>query len=261
MYKKVLTVFLTVILFLAAVFLGGATVFRVDDVALVATVVSEEAKSETTKLQEEILALYKEESIFSVDKSALDKVLKDYPYLRVTGFEKAYPNKIVVTLLEEAESYAVQRAEGGFYILGASGIVLDIRSTNVNRLDQKANVALNGLTVTGKKGGTLTGDDCFASMFALCNTLDEKLGGIRSNVVSVEVLARTPEIFYMITMREGLKIYVNNPAVLTTQKAEKALNAYMALSNEERMPGRLNVRESDGEVLVAYSPIDEFIGQ
>jgi hypothetical protein len=91
MYKKVLTVFLTVILFLAAVFLGGATVFRVDDVALVATIVSKQAKLETGKLQEEILALYKEESIFSVDETALDKVLKEYPYLRLTGFEKAYP--------------------------------------------------------------------------------------------------------------------------------------------------------------------------
>ena len=261
MYKKVLTVFLTVVLFLAAVFLGGATVFRVDDVALVATVVSKQAKLETGKLQEEILALYKEESIFSVDETALDNVLKEYPYLRLTGFEKAYPNKIVVTILEEAESYAVQRAEGGFYILGTSGIVLDIRNVNVNRLDQKANVAVNGLTVTGKKGETLTGDDCFASMFALCNALDKKLGGIRNNVVSVEVLARTPETFYTITMREGLKIYVNDPAVMTEQKVEKALNAYMALSNAERMTGRLTVRETDGEVLVAYSPVDEFIGQ
>ncbi len=261
MQKKVLTVFLTVILFLAAVFLGGATVFRVDDVALVATVVSTEAKSEADKLQKEILALYEGESIFSVEESDLSKVLTNYPYLRVEGFEKAYPNKIIVTVLEEAESYAVQRAEGGFYILGASGIVLDIRNSNANRLDKKANVALSGLTVTGKKGEPLTGDDCWASMFALCNAMDEKLGGIRSNVTSVEVLTREPETFYAITMREGLKIYINDPAVMTEQKAEKAMDAYMALSNEERMTGRLTVREANDEILVSYSPKDEFEGQ
>ena len=261
MYKKVLTVFLTVILFLAAVFLGGATVFRVDDVALVATVVSTEAKAEKDKLQEEILALYKGESIFSVEETALEKVLKDYPYVRVTDFKKVYPNKIVVTVLEEAESYAVQRAEGGFYVLGSSGIVLDIRNVNVNRLDQKANVVLSGLTVTGKKGETLSGDECWASLFALCNAMDEKLGGIRNNVVSVEVLTRTPETFYAVTMREGVRIYIQDPDKGTEVKAEKVLDAYMALSNEERMTGRLTVREADGEVLVSYSPKDEFVGQ
>lgn len=261
MQKKILTVFLTVVLFLAAVFLGGATVFRVDDVALVVTVVSQQTKTETDTLREEILALYEKDSIFSVEEAELDKVLKDYPHLRVTGFEKSYPNKIIVTLLEEEESYAVTRAEGGFYILGASGVVLDIRNTNTNRLDKKANVVLDGLTVSGKKGEALAGDDCWASIFALCNAMDEKLGGIRSNVVSVEVLSREPETFYVVTMREGVKIYISNPDAMTKEKAEKSMDAYMALSNEERMTGRLTVRDADDEVLVGYSPKDEFEGQ
>ena len=261
MYKKVLTIFLTVILFIAAVFLGGATVFRVDDVALVATVVSKQAKEEAEKLQEELLALYEKESIFSVDESALSKVLKDYPYVRVTGFEKVYPNKIVVTGLEEAESYAVTRAEGGFFLLGESGIVLDIRNTSENRLDQKANVVLCGLTVTGKKGEALSGDDCWAAMFALCKEMDEKLGGIRGNVVSVQVLSRSPEIFFAVTMREGVKIYIEDPANMTKEKAKEALDAYMALSNDQRMTGRLTVRMANEEVLVSYSAIDEFVGQ
>ena len=261
MYKKALTIFLTVILFLAAVFLGGATVFRVDDVALVASVVSKDAESETSALKEDILALYKGESIFSVEEASLSKVLKDYPHFRVTGFEKTYPNKIVVTILEEAEGYAVEKADGEYYILGASGIVLDIRKSILNRLDGKANVVLNGLTLTGKKGELLTGDDCWLSMFALCNQMDEKLGGIRNNVVAIEVLSRSPEIFYAITMREGVKIYIEAPAEETDEKVEKALNAYMALSNEQRMTGRLTVRLANGEVLLNYSPIDEFIGE
>lgn len=261
MYKKVLTIFLTAILFLAAVFLGGATVFRIDDVALVATVVSNQAKADADKLQEEIESLYDGASIFSVDESAVNELLKEYPYLRLTGFEKAYPNKIIVTLLEEAELYAVERAEGGYYVLGKSGIVLDIRNFNQNRLDEEANVVLSGLTLTGKKGETLSGDDCWAAMFALCNAMDEKLGGIRSNVISVEVLSRSPEIFYKVTMREGVKIYFNDPAVMTEEKAQEAMDAYMALSNEERMTGRITVRSAEGEVLVAYSPEDEFESQ
>ena len=260
MYKKFLTIFLTAILFLAAVFLGGATVFRIDEVALVATVVSDEAKADVNKLQEEIEALYDGESIFSVDETALMDVLKGYPYVRLTGFEKSYPNKIIVSLLEEAELYAVERAEGGFYIVGASGIVLDIRNFNQNRLDKVANVIVSGLTLAGKKGEILTGDDCWAAMFALCAEMDKKLGGIRNNVVSVEVLSKTPEAFYKVTMREGVKIYVSDPAVMTEEKAQEAMDAYMALSNEQRMTGRITVRSADNEVLVAYSPEDEFEG-
>jgi hypothetical protein len=88
--------------------------------------------------------------------------------------------------------------------------------------------------------------------------MDETLGGIRSNVQSVEILARAPETFYLIKMREGVKIYVGNPSTLTVEKAKKAMDKYMALSDAERITGRLTVRDSEGEVVVSYSSIDEF---
>lgn len=257
MTKKVLTILLTVLLFLSAVVLGGSTVFRVDDIAVKATV-SEESKTNLSQLQGDLKDLYEGKGIFSVKEEDVTSIVAQYPYFRMTEFEKHYPNKIIVTIEEETEVYAVERAEGGYYILGETGMVLEIRDSSINRLDNVENVIIKGVTLSGQKGESLVGDECWASMLLLCQRMNEKLGGIRSNVLSVEVLIRTPEIFYMIEMREGVKIYVGDPSVMTEEKAKKAMDEYMALSTSQRMTGRLTVRDMDGQVLVGYSPENEF---
>ena len=114
------------------------------------------------------------------------------------------------------------------------------------------------MTVEGEKGGFLAGDDCWQTMFLLCKTMNESLGGIRSNVLSVEVISRAPETFYVIKMREGVKVYVGSPSIMTVEKVKSAMNKYMVLSDAERMTGRLTVRDNDGEVFVSYSWEDEF---
>ena len=258
MTKKVLTIFLTALMFLSAITLGCATVFRIDNVAMVATVVSEESKDSVAQLKEDLVEFYKGKSIFSAKEKDLAVILGDYPYFRVSKFTKAYPDKIVITIEEEAEVYAVEKEEGEYYILGAMGTVLDIRTSIKNRLDGADNVRIKGLTLSGDKGGLLFGDNCWDSMLLFCQVMNERLGGIRSNVLSVEVLSREPETFYLITMREGINIYVGNPFELTVEKAKKAIDKYMVLSDEERMTGRLTVRDVDGEVFVGYSLEDEF---
>ncbi len=260
MKKKLITVFLTVLVFLSAVTLGVSTVFRVDTVTVKVTAVSERAQTEAAQLKAELEGLYKSESIFSVDSSKLNKAITGYPYFRVTGFVKYYPNKILVSITEDAEVYAVERAAGGYYVLGRDGSILEIREGAENRLDGANNVVLKKLNVQGERGGVLTGDDCYPAMLTLCQSMDGALGGIRRNVLSVEVLYREPETFYLITMKEGVKIYVGNPSALTEQKAVAAVNEYLSLSDAERMTGRITVREDDGKVLVAYSPQDELGG-
>lgn len=258
MTKKALTILLTVLLFLSVVALGSSTVFRVDEVAISATVVSQEAKADAEQLKDELTAFYKNESIFSVKQEAMAEIIAKYPYFRVKEFKKAYPDKIVITVEEEGEVYAVENADGSYYILGENGTVLVSRNSSQNRLDNAENVLLKGLSVTGEKGNDLQGDECWNSLFTLCKTMDETLGGIRSNVLSVQVLTRTPQTFYLVTMREGIKIYVGNPFAMTEEKARKAMNEYMALSSEQRMTGRLTVRDAEGEIFVVYSAKDEF---
>ena len=258
MTKKVLTILLTTLLLLSAITLGCANVFRVGNVAMVATVVSEDSKESVGQLKEELASFYKDRSIFTVKQKDARNILDQYPYFRVVEFKKVYPNEVIITIEEEAEVYAVEKADGEYYILGETGAILEVRSSLKNRLDNADNIVIKGLTVNGEKGGLLTGDDCWETMFLLCKTMHESLGGIRRNVQSVEVLSRSPETFYVIRMREGLNVYVGAPSIMTVEKVKSAMDKYMALSDSERMSGRLTVRDSDGEVFVSYSSEDEF---
>ena len=82
--KTLVTVLLTVILFISACVLTVATVYRVSAVTLEISVVSEEAKGEAEELEKAIAAKYKKESIFSVTKRAAKKEFERYPHLRMT---------------------------------------------------------------------------------------------------------------------------------------------------------------------------------
>ncbi len=258
MKKKILTILLTALVFLSATALGVSTVFRVDTVAIEISRVSAFATEDAEKLRAELIAQYEQESIFSVEKSAVNAAVEKYPYLRMTGFKKSYPNKLVLTLSEDAEVYAVEKENGEYYILGGDGSVLEIRSTPVNRLDNENNVLLKGLEVSGERGGVLSGDNCWDSMRTLCLEMDKALGGIRSNILSVEVLYRKPETAYRIRMKEGVTLYFWDPAVMTKEKARGAIDKYLSLSDAQRMTGRITVGYAEGEVLLGYEPIDEF---
>jgi hypothetical protein len=252
MTKKTLTILLTVLLFLSIVLLGSCTVFRVDEVAINATVISEEAKADAEQLKEDLTDAYKQKNIFSVEKEDVEAIAEKYPCFQVISFKKYYPDKIVIGITEQAEVYAVEKEEGGYYLLSESGMVIAERETPENRLDGAGNVLIKGLSIAGERGSLVGGDIHWDSMLLFCEKLNERLGGIRSNVLSVEFTSTFRE-FFVLTMREGVKIYVANPTFMTEEKAEFVINEYMALSNEQRMTGRLNLHEIDGELTAVYS--------
>ncbi len=256
MKKKILTIALTALLFLSVAALAVSTVFRVERVALIANFTSS-AGVTAEDLQKELQAAYEKDSIFSIDKSKAEEVVKNHAYLRVTGFEKTYPDGLVVTVVEDSETYAVE-TENGYYILSVGGVVVERRAEANNRLDAAPNVLLKGLTLTGEVGETLSGDSAWASVYTLCVKMDEALGGIRKNVTCVEVLTRSPKTFYLVTMREGVKIYVEEPAFLTEEKARAAMDKYLSLSDGERMTGRIAVHAIEGVVVAEYKNVDEF---
>jgi hypothetical protein len=86
------------------------------------------------------------------------------------------------------------------------------------------------------------------------------LNGIRTNVVSVEVLRRTPETIFKITMREGVNVYIGTPEAYTEEKVQKAVNEYLSLTYEEKLSGRIILFENSGQIYASYSAVDEFAG-
>lgn len=254
MKKKGIVVLLTLLIFFSATILGVSTVFRVDGVAVDASVFSELADEEAKQLQKRLYEVYgKDSTIFANDKEA-KTVLKEFPYLRLVGFEKNYPNKIVVKVTEDEELYAVSASETDedFYIISADGIVMERRSSPNNRLDGEPLITVKGLAVTGTKGQKLNGGASLETFLSFCARMSEKLNGLRDNVVAVEISAYSPE--YCLTTREGVKIYVGSPMDLTREKADAAVEKYLELSDNERRSGSIAVVDKGGNVIASYDP-------
>lgn len=259
MNKKLVVIILSAIVFLSCAVLGISTVYRVEKVTVEASLVSEEAKAKSASLQQDLETFYERESIFFTDEKKADEVLQGYPYFRLVGFEKIYPNRILFKIIENAEVYAVMNATGdGYYILGEDGSMLDEREDTVNSLTGAENVLLENVQVTCQNGQIPQGDEHFLPMLDLARFLSRELGGIRSNVVKIEVFVESPETIYRVTMREGVKLYLGNPSERVEEKVKLAMNKYMALTYEEKLTGRIVVSERGEEIFASYAPKDEF---
>lgn len=261
--KNVLVIVLTALIFLSVAVLGVSTVYRVNTVAVRAPVVSEMAKTEAEQLQEKLTAAYDKQSIFSANDELAKEIVSQFPYFNITGFEKKYPNRIVVEITEAAEFYACPNESGSYYILSLGGAVLEIRSDYKNRADGADNLLIEGLTATGEKGEALSGDGCLSTLFPFLEKVSEALGGIRRNILSVKVLrpaSSEEETVFKLTTREGVNIYVRNPSVLTDQKAELAVAQYVALSTGQKLKGMLMVSDVSGEIVYDYHQKDTIGG-
>ena len=223
--------------------------------------VTQEARAEGEKLQKALEETYQSHSMFFVDETEAQAVLAEYPYFRLSSFEKSYPKRLIINVTENAEIYAIEKEAGKQYlILGSDGTLLEIRDSYVNALNGEENVLLKGVNVSGVFGAIPAGDDCFATMLTMCQSFSEKLDGIRRNVVSIEVMRRNPEVLFKVTMREGVVIYFNTPAEYTEEKVSEAIRVYQSLKQEEKLTGRIYILANNGEILSQYSPVDEFHG-
>ncbi len=256
--KKFWVILLSAILFLSGALLGFSAVYRVEKVTLESYLVSDEAKVQAETLQERLEEAYVRESIFFANEDEAREIMKEFPYFRLVGFEKSHPNRLIVKITEDAEVYAVETKDTGYYILGEDGTVLGSRETPENVLNGAENVILKGLSVVGENGKLPTGDLHFNSVLTLCKELSSLFGGIRGNVVSVEVFTREPETIYRVTMREGVKLYFGAPAQKTREKAEAAVEAYRGLTDEQKLSGRIVISANGEEIFTDYLSRDEF---
>ena len=252
--KKLIVIILTALVFISSAVLGIATVYRVREVTVIASVVSTEAKEEEQALKARLEEAYNKDSIFFANEGEAEKILEEFPYFQITSFEKDYLNRIVIELTEDAEVYAVEAGDGEYYILSVNGTVLEKRASSQNRLEEKENLIITGLDVSGEKGKKLNGGETLEAILLFCNQMSETLDGLRNNVVSlcVEKLtqgqdASRQEIQFKIQMVEGVVIYVNLPMERTVDKAIAAANEYMKLPDNQKIKGELRVFEGTGD--------------
>ena len=264
--KKVLIIVLTVLVFLSCSVLGISSVYRVDVVFVSADTISQEAETERLELQERLNTAYHKASSLFADEEEVKTALADFPYFRFVAFEKDYPNRLVVRVVEDMEVYAAvcDETAGTYYILNADGMILGVREGYVNRSDetgQSNNILLSGVEITGERGEMATGGEDFNGLLAFCKKADELLDGIRRNIVSVTYLQRAnveATATLKLTTAEGVNIYVHEPAVAPESKAVEAMQTYLGLADGERTHGMIAVAGTAESVTAVYSPNDIF---
>lgn len=254
--KKIITIVLTVLVFLSAVFIGVSNVYRVDGVTVVAKTYSDEAKTEATQMQKELQEAYKGESVLFAKEDLALTVLEKYPYFRLTKFEKRYPDVLCIEATEDAEVFAAQ-TQNGYYILAQDGTILDIRDDSNNRADGEENVVITGGNPVGEIGDKVSGAG-FNELLKMCVIMSEKLNGVRSNIANIvfDNVEEGGRIF--LCMREGVRINVVHAHLLTEEKARLFTEKYLALNDEERLTGFIHATESmDGtSALITYRAND-----
>ncbi len=250
--KRVVTVILTVLIVLSAAVLGVANVFRVDSVIVNAPMVSDAAKAEAEALQKELNETYQGANTLFANAQTAEEVFAKYPYFRLTGFSKEFPNVLVIEATEDAEVYAVEAGAEGYYILSESGTVLGVRSTPTNRADGAENILVTGVGISGALGEKAVGEDGLQEILALTKRMSELLGGVRSNLVSVETVRHGSVTQLTLRMREGVTVYVIKPESFTLQKAELLTEKYLSLSDSQRLTGSIVVTDDKAQPLVSY---------
>ena len=253
---------LTVLIFLSCCILGFSAVFRVDGVQVNSVTISVVAKTEVEQLQAKLTEKYEAESIFFVDGENAREIVDEFPYFRFVSFKKSYPNRLIVEVVEDEEVYAVENGNGGYYILNSEGTVLGERSHYLNRSDATGtqyNVLLSGFTATGEKGEKLVGDGNYSYLLAVCKQADERMGGIRRNLLSAQIQGgASPEtVVLKLCMREGVNVYLRNPSQFLTEKTQLAVSQYLStdgkgLSDLQRTRGALLVYSTANEVKCEY---------
>lgn len=251
--KKFWVVLLTVLVFLSVAIMGVSTVFRVDRAEIRLTAVSDESSDEAEALRQKLLAAYKGDASFFVEGDKAKKIFEEFPYFRLTSLSVKYPDTLVVEVTEDAEIYAVEKADGEYYILGLDGIVLGERADHTNRSDGGNNVFLNGMTVTATRGKVLEGEGV-AEILSFGKEMYSLLNGLRSNVTSIEWQKPAPSVTQIcFQMKEGVKVFVQKPAELTKEKAKKLVDCYLSLTDSQRLTGEIRVTNAeDGQIMAAY---------
>lgn len=257
--RNLIAIILTVIIFIAAAILGVTSVYRVSAVTLDVSVISEAARTEADELQKKLLQRYEKENIFSVAREVAEEEFTAFPYFRMTSFKKVYPNRLVITAAEDPEVFAVEKKDGGYYILGSDGTILEERADASNRSDGSDNVLVKGVSAQGVRGQKLEGDASISYLVKFCSTVSLLLDGIRSNLASAEIVKPTSsekDVRFALKMREGVSVDIYNPMNLTEKKASAFVSLYLSLGDDEKLGGRIAVTD-DGknpdEVLVSYS--------
>ncbi len=252
--RVILTTVIAFLLLVAVVAAGLNTVFTVTLVEAEFTLVSDQGKEDAAALQKKLNA-YRGKSTTFLSLSRISEEVDAFPCFRLESVEKRFPSSIEVKVTERKETFAVSNGET-YAILDETGAYI-YDGDNINRAGG-GNIELLGFgELTFERGKQISGEHT-EELFAAFSVLSEKLGEARASVVSIAYTTNGVQNFLEITMREGIRIKIEDPKSHAAEKTDAALSneerGYFSRTGEQRVRGEITAYEldEDGSIAVNY---------
>lgn len=247
-YKRLLLILSIVVLFAFSALVFVA-VFSVKDIDVTYSVYGE-----TGDLAEEILSQYVGRNLLFVDEAEIADRLKSATALKVDFVEKVYPSTIKVSLSSRQERFAISDGAGGYYVADEEYAVVDKRSTAANSTDALDNIVVRldvGESLTLAVGGELPIEE--KPYLKAFKTVVESFSSPRDEICSVLIYQTAEAGNYRITvtLRQGVRIVVYKATEKTFQKINAGISKLSALTDAEKLDGKIECWELDGGSVTA----------
>ena len=202
---------------------------------------------------EEILGAYKGKNILFIDTENIRKEINDKTFFNAESVKKIYPSTIGVTLSARQERYAVQDGDE-YYILDEAFTVTEKRASVKNRSDALDNIVLSFKGVEPPALSIKTRVDAGANVeFGLIGEITRGLSSPRDHITAITFDDRGYGDYYiLVSMREGVTVEIRKARERIAEKVQKAFDKYFALSDKDKLSGRVICYELVSGEIVAY---------
>lgn len=205
---------------------------------------------------ENILSEYEGRNVFLVNTEEISARINDETIFNVEEVKKEYPSTIRVKLSSRQERFAIETT-GGYYILDEVFAVSEIRADKKNSADELDNILLTFTNVEAPELVLKTRADYENNVaLSLVKTVIDSIDSPRDYILSIDVEKKEENNFYVtVFFREGVVAEIRKAGELTEEKAEKTFERYLALSDWDKLSGKMICfANNDGEVVVQYDP-------
>ncbi len=229
-------------------------VFSVNDINVQYSVYSDSDKA----LCDEILDGYRGKNLLFLDVDDLKQEILDKTSLKVESITKQYPFTLNVKLFARQERFAIQTAQGDYYILDDEYTVIDKRQSPINGADNLSDIILefitpDTLTLNLKAPLELSNDSLLQSLKLSLSCFDSPRDLIeRVTVYKVDNEADNYRLIF--TFRSGVKMEVRKALDLPKEKTQAGLQKYLSLTDVDLFKGTIICYTLDsGEVKCYHS--------
>lgn len=202
---------------------------------------------------ESILSEYEGKSLLFIDEKEIENKINETTPYNVETVEKVFPSTVKVVLSAMQERYAVSAGDGTYYILDELFTVVDKRESIKNSADALDNILLSFIGTEPPALVLKTRIDVSDNViFNIIDQIARSLESPRDHVLSVTFDDKGYGDYYLtVAMREGVALEIRKANLSTDGKIKATFDKYFALSDAEKLSGKVICTELDGGEIVA----------